>query len=414
MGVAREESVEFPVWYEPQLGAKAPQIAAFEHCRGLLQRWTAEAGANPGVPLVVHVSSGASGDGNPQVAVSKLMELATPAGPPLLLQAHLAASAAAAATSLYPSNYVYLTLGSARDLFRRASLLPPHLVEALRDANTAVNSGARGLIYNAKISDVIRLFGLVKPNARLAVEGRRALDDPVSSAGALPRLSPILRALGRRSDDSLERTAARRRARGIVVLVLDRSAADPFSGAMQMPFFKLQDQANDVLKQISKLGDLAVDAAIVSYGLGAAGEPEDPHDVRRAAGRSNRRALWRLGRGRDPRRAIRRATFQRRRRPGDGRSQEADLFRSGADDRRPAPSGLRGGRPHRRRLVLATSLGTAAPVVLHLTRGYFDPAEIEQAAAALAEVRTSAGPVTLYHWVATETPHKSLDLSGRR
>ena len=49
-----------------------------------------------------------------------------------------------------------------------------------------------------------------------------------------------------------------------------------------------------------------------------------------------------------------------------------------------------------------------APLVLHLTRGAGSAAELEQAIAPLASVSTAAGPVTLYHWVATESPHKSL------
>ena len=412
LGVAREESVEFPVWYEPQLGAKAPQIAAFEHCRGLLQRWTAEAGANPGAPLVVHVSSGASGDGNPQLAVSKLMELATPAGPPLLLQAHLAASAAAAATSLYPSNYVYLTLGSARDLFRRASLLPPHLVEALRDANTPVNPGARGLIYNAKISDVIRLFGLVKAHTRdWPWKGGAALDDPVSSAGAAPappRADSSPRS-GAEATIPLSGPPPHGAVRAaLVVLMLDRSAADPFSGAMQMPFFKLQDQANDVLKQISKLGDLAVDSAIVSYGLGAAGEAEIRTTFDGPLAGQTVVRCGALAEG-----AIRVEQFDEQLSNGVGGLVTVARKKPIYFDLEPTT-----GDPPQAAFAAAARIAAdwcsqhpsacLAPVVLHLTRGYFDPVEIEQAAAALAEVRTSGGPLTLYHWVATETPHKSL------
>jgi hypothetical protein len=410
LGVAREESVEFPVWYEPQLGAKAPQIAAFEHCRGLLQRWAAEAGANPGVPLVVHVSSGASGDGNPQVAVGKLMELSTPAGPPLLLQAHLAASAAAA-TALYPSNYVYLTLGSARDLFRRASLLPPHLIEALRDTKTAVNAGARGLIYNAKISDVIRLFGLVKAHTRdWPSKGGATLDDALSAGAAAlapPRAasSPLS---GAEATIPLSAPPHDGERAALVVLVLDRSAADPFSGAMQMPFFKLQDQANDVLKQISKLGDLAVDAAIVSYGLGAAGEPE----IRTTFdGPLAGQAVVRCGALAEG--AIRVEQFDEQVSNGVGGLVTIARKKPIYFDLEPTT-----GDPPQAAFAAAARIAAdwcsqhpsarLAPVVLHLTRGYFDPAEIEQAAAALAAVRTSAGPVTLYHWVAAETPHKSL------
>lgn len=406
MGVAREEAVEFPVWYEPRLGAKAPQIAAYDFCRGLLQRWSAEAGKNPAAPLVVHIASGASGDGNPQVAVGKLLELSTPGGPPLVLQAHLAATAAVA-SSLYPSSFVYLTLGSARDLFRRASLLPPHLVEALREAKATVNAGARGLIYNAKISDVIRLLGLIKSHAsRWAISSGAASAAAADAAALTPHAPLTLEELT--PSPSSEPPAGGRQRAALVVLVLDRSAADPFSGGVQKPFFKLQDQANDALKQISKLGDLAVDAAVVSYGVGAGGEAEihaafdGPLAGKTFAGPSE------LAAG-----AIRVEQFEEQVSNGVGglvtMTRKKPIYFDLEPTTGAAP--LEAFAAAGRIVAEWTSQHPAAclaPIVLHLTRGYCDPAELEQAAAALAERKTAAGPVTLYHWIATETPHKSL------
>lgn len=401
MGVAREEVVEFPVWYEPRLDQKAPQIAAYDFCRGLIERWSAEAGKNPAAPLVVHVASGASGDGNPQVAVGKLLELQTPAGPPLVLQAHLAASAAVA-SSLYPSSFVYLTLGSARDLFRRASVLPPHLVEALREAKATVNAGARGLIYNAKISDVIRLLGLIKSHAS---------SWPVSSGAAEPAAltphAPL--ALEELAPTALSEPPGSDRERAaLVVLVLDRSAADPFSGGVQKPFFKLQDQANDVLKQISKLGELAVDAAVVSYGVGAGGEAEIHAAFDGPLAGKTLASPSELAAG-----AIRVEQFDEQVSNGVGGLVTMTRKKPIYFDLEPTT----GAAPVEAfaaaaRIVAEWSsqhpTACLAPIVLHLTRGYFDPAELEQAAAALAERRSAAGPATLYHWVATETPHKSL------
>lgn len=405
LGPPREEPVEFPVWYEPRLGAKAPQIAAYNFCRELLQRWSAEAGPNPGAPLVVHISAGASGDGNPQLAVGKLLELKTAGGAPIVLQAHLAA-AAAVASSLYPSSYVYLTLGSARDLFRRASVLPPHLLEALRAAKTTVNANARGLIYNAKISDLIRMLGLIKAHASSWPVS--AVAEPAAAeAAALTPHAPLT--LDELTPIPLSKPPASDRERAaLVVLVLDRSAADPYGGGTQMPFFKLQDHANEALKQVSKLGDLAIDAAIVSYGLGAAGEPE----VRTMfdgplAGQS----LVKAGALADG--AIRVEQFDEQVSNGVGGLVTVTRKKPIYFDLEPTMSAP----PQEAFAAVVRIVGDwasqhpaacLAPLVLHLTRGYFDPGEIEQAAAALAAVQTAAGPITLYQWVAPDAPHKSL------
>jgi hypothetical protein len=396
-GPPREETVEFPVWYEPNVGAKAPQVAAYSFCRDLLARWAADAGPSPGTPLVVHISSGASGDGNPQLAISKLMELTTPGGHPLVLQAHLAASAAVV-TSLYPSNYVYLTLGSARDQFRRASVLPPHLVEALQAAHVTVNPGARGLIYNAKIADLIQMLSLVKAHTQ-----RWPSKDGVPAATETAAEVPPKIAVGASSEASAggDRTA-------LVVLVLDRSLADPFAATVQNPVGRLQEHANDLLKQISKLAAGAVDVAIASYGLGSSGEVdvrstfEGPLAGKSIVGNAD------LASG-----AIRVEEAQEEVSNGIGglisvtRKKPIffDLEPTAAAPpvtafERVAELASEWCRQHR-----SASLAT---IVLHLTRGQIEPGDVDWAKEALGRVDSTASPVTLYHLVVTEEPHKSL------
>jgi hypothetical protein len=402
-GPPREETVEFPVWYEPAVGAKAPQIAAYSFCRDLIARWAADAGPSPGMPLVVHISAGASGDGNPQLAISKLMELTTPGGHPLVLQAHLAASAAVI-TSLYPSNYVYLTLGSARDQFRRASVLPPHLVESLQAAHVTVNPGARGLIYNAKIADLIQMLSLVKSHTQHWPSKGGA---PAPESAPAVAQAEALSVADSHPSDAAQAEAGKELA-ALVIFVLDRSVADPFAGDVQSPVGRLQEHANDLLKQISKLSAGAVDVATASYGLGASGEV----DVRSTfegplAGQTIVRQVD-LAAG-----AIRVEETQEEVSNGIGglisvtrkKPIYFDLEPTAAAPpvtafERVAEVAAEWCRQHRSACL--------APVVLHLTRGQIEPADIDWAKGALARVDSTAGPATLYHLVVTEEPHKSL------
>ncbi len=409
-GTSREETIEFPVWYAPTLGAKAPQIAAYNYCRELLGRWAAEAGPEAGVPLVVHVSSGASGDGNPQVAVSKLLELPAPVKPPLLLQCHLAASAAVAA-SLYPSSYVYLTMGSARDLFRRASVLPSQLAEALREAKVPVNPGARGLIYNAKISDVIRLFGLVKAHTQ-AWPSRGGLIAGEPQPAAEPSAAYAPGPESSYANDAIPLSElpgdAGREKAALVILMLDRSAADPFGGGLQMPFFRLQDHANDLLKQISKLGDLSVDAAAISYGLGAAAETEIRTGFDGPLAGKTIVPQRELADG-----AVRVEQFEEQVSNGVGGLVSITRKKPIYFDLEPT-----GGVSPVEAFAAAAGIvsdwqsqhptSCLAPVIVHLTRGEFDLAEIDQAAASLSGPQGVAGAPTLYHLIITETPHRSV------
>jgi hypothetical protein len=400
IGPPREESVEFPVWYAPALGVKSPQIAAYQYCRDLLTRWAAESGPDVGAPLVIHITAGASGDGNPQRAVDELLQLSTPGGPPLVLMAHMAPSREAA-TLLYPSSHVYLTLGSARDLFRRVSPLPQHLVTALKDAKVPVNPAARGLIYNAKIIDVIRMFGLVSahtkdwPSKGAVVE---AAEEPVAG--------PAAEAAAPSETEAAPSPGAAEKAM-LLVLLLDRSVEDPFSGNVKNPCAVLQEHANDLLQQIGKLPDGSVEAAIASYGLDAGGQV----DVRAGfdgplAGRTT------VAQGELTAGAIRVDEVEEQISNGVGglitvRRKKPIYFE--LEPTAAAPTAEAFAAVAR---VVADWCGqhqaaSLAPVVLHLTRGRAEPAEIEQATGQLHEI-TAASPVVLYHLVATETPHKSL------
>lgn len=410
-GPPREESVEFPVWYAPTLGSKAPQIAAYGFCRDLISRWAADAGDQPGAPLVIHVSAGASGDGNPQVAVGKLMELTTPGGHPLVLQAHLAASAAVV-SSLYPSNFMYLTVGSARDLFRRASVLPPHLVEALHAAKVTINPGARGLVYNAKMADLIPLLGLVKAHTRdWPSKGAPAAAAPTATAPNTAAPAPAAGAGDAITAPAAGSSAAAGPAIGessaLVVLVLDRSVTDPFSGSLQNPVARLQEHANDLLKQIGKC-PVALDVAIVSYGLGSSGEVEvrDTFEGPLAGKRIVPAAELADG-------AIRVEECEEQVSNGIGGLITLNRKKPIYFDVEPTA----GAPPVTAFETVASIAGEwcgqhrqprLAPIVLHLTRGHIEPGDVDWAAGALAKVDTVAGPVTLYHLVVTEEPHKSL------
>ncbi|HVX09788.1 MAG TPA: hypothetical protein VHC22_01170 [Pirellulales bacterium] len=405
-GPPKEETVEFPVWYAPAVGAKAPQIAAYSFCRDLISRWAADAGPNPGTPLVVHISAGASGDGNPQLAISKLMELTTPGGHPLLLQAHLAASAAVV-TALYPSNYVYLTIGSARDQFRRASVLPPHLTEALQAAHVTINPGARGLIYNAKIADLIQMLSLIKAHTQHwpSKAGTPAPAPAVPQPVAEP--APAAAATDEPAADVSGKTPA-----VLIALVLDRSLADPFAGSVQNPVGRLQEHANDLLKQISKLPNGNADVAIVSYGLGSAGDV----DVRSTfEGPLTGQSIVHHSALADG--AIRVEETEEQVSNGIGGLIAVTRKKPIFFDLEPTAAAPPVTAFERVAELAAgwcreNRSACLSPIVLHLTRGQLDPNDVDWMKGALDKVDSAVGPVTLYHLIVTEEPHKSLAYPG--
>ncbi len=412
-GTVREETVSLPIWYAASLGEKAPEIAGYNYCRDLLSRWLSSAGPDPGVPLVVHVFSSASGDGNPQMAVAKLMEVATPLGPTLLLQAHLATSAALV-TTLYPSSLAYVTLGAPRDLFRRVSPLPAHLVDALREARVTINANARGMLHNGKIADLIRFFGLIKAHAKTWPYKQTAATvagsaDPVAGPAA-GSADFCTRSEGAAADEaSLPKSPtgqAGGEKAGLALFVLDRSVADPFGGNMENPCIKLQEQANDLLKQISKLKDGQLDVAILSYGLDGTNQTEVRTTFDGPLAGKTVVPHTDLATG-----ALRVEEHEEQVSNGIGGLVTVTRKNPVYYDIEPAGSALP--------IEAFAAAGQIAvewcahhpaaclpPVLLHLTRGQPDDTAMEQAAAKFQSDSSSAGVV--YHLIMTESPHKSL------
>jgi hypothetical protein len=397
-GKPREESVSFPIWYAPASGDKAPQVAAYDACRELITRWS-EQHAGQGPAIVVHVQSGASGDGNPQMAVGKLFALSAPVGPPIVMQIHLGSTSQVVPAS-YPSNPQYLTVGSSRDLFQRASALPDDWLAALRQNKVAVNKGARAMLYNAKISDVIRAFGLIKTHLQSFAVDSGLSDDPPKSVGQV--------AAGEGPSDTSTAEASHPEKAALLIFVLDRSVADPFAGDIQNPCGKLQDHANDLLKQVSKLQDGRVEAAIVSYGIDSAGHV----DIRTTfdgplAGRTVV-SQAELADG-----ALRTDEVTEEVSNGVGglvavTRKKPIYFELEPTATAPPTDAFAAVGEIAAKWVEQHPTACVPPIVLHLTRGVVDPAAIEAAAARLQSVSTAAGPVVLYHLVSTEAPQKSL------
>ena len=415
-----DEPVNFSVWYEPVLGSKSPQIAAFGFCRDMLGRWKAATVSNSGQPLIMHVFSGASADGSPQVVINEILQTNGSDSKPIMVQCHMAASSSLITTA-FPSKQAYLASGMARDLFSRASELPQLMLETLKTAKIKVQSAGRALIHNAKISDLFHCLQLVKQHVASNAGG-------LSSAVTVPTVStPVVSPVnvtpaesspsgeGVQSIDSQQTTAIsptlhhEGEAVGLAVFVLDRSVADPLGGSLVNSCSKLQEAANEILKQLStkQCLDLAIDTAIISYGQGSDGLP----DIRSTfdgplAGRSFVRN------SELPAGAIRVEEMETQVSNGVGGIVTINKKIPIYYDVEPAG----GTSPQAAFAAAASIIGEwcgqhatgLSPMILHLTRGSQVPEEIVAAVTEVSSLHTSAGQVLIHHLVITETPHKSL------
>jgi len=408
-GSVIEERVPFSVWYEPVLGAKSPQIAAFRFVRELIERRS----AGGGQALVVHVFAGSSGDGSPQKAVEELLAAA---GGPLVAQCHVASSAALVTTA-YPSKQAFLAAPLARDLFARASEVPEHLLECLRAAKVRFHQRARAVVHNAKMADLFRCLQLAKYHVlgNGAAVPSSISQSPVTPAApvgvaTLETVPPTEASAGDRPAESHAGGGNLGSPReSLVVLILDRSVDDPYAGNTGNPCMRLQEAANELIKQLStkNLAALPIDVGIVSYGQGNDGQPE----VRAAFdGPLSGRSLVRNSELPDG--AIRVEEEETQISNGAGGLITIKKKTPIYFDVEPSTAATPQGAFEAAALMLREWCDRhphgAAPFVLHLTRGSHAPADIEAAAAMVGGLGTSAGQSLLHVLVATEAPHKSL------
>lgn len=410
-GTFEETLIDFPVWYSPSVGGKAPQIAAFRFCRDLIDRWNASHEGDNGQPLLIHVFSGTSGDGNPQMVIQDLLQLDSHGGRPLLVQCHMASSSALV-TSAFPSKQAFLTAGLARDLYSRSSELTVAMRDALKAIRAVVQPAARALVHNAKMVDLFRCLELAKCH----VAGNGAPSPVAATAPAPPSGEAVTPSTENPGAVAVSASPApvspavhQGEMVGLAVLILDRSVADPFGGSLSNPCSRLQEAANEVLKQLSTKQCLAVavDVAIISYGAGSDGQP----DIRSTfdgplAGKGVVRN------SELPDNAIRVEESETEVPNGVGGLITIkkktpiyfDVEPAGRTDPQPAFSAAAS--------IIGDWCGQHAsgfpPIVLHFTRGEHAPGEIEAAVGVIAGLSTSAGPVVLHHLIATEGPCKSV------
>jgi hypothetical protein len=393
----REEPVAFPIWYEPQSGGGGPQIAAFEHVKSLVRDRIA---AHPGAPmLVVHVCAAASTDGNPHQAVADVQALGEGV---LVFHAHLG-TAANVPPTLYPANRAYLPIGGTRDMFDRSSPLPPPLVSHLKQVPLIINPGARGMIYNARLADLIRMLGLVKEHTRgwIATTESATADIPLHVPLESPPPEPANVGAPAFEEPAAETTAPATDAARLLLLLVDRSVTDPFSGDPRNAYARLQERANELLTRFALKPDPNLHVGMTIYGLDVLGLPEIRSGFDGSLSGKAIVAAAELEAG-----ALRRERVTEEIPNGVGglievpREKLAFLELEPTRACSPVPAfeaikslleGWESEHPS----------GTSPPIVLHLTRG-------GQAEAELREAVALARGAAVYHLVVTEEPRSSV------
>jgi hypothetical protein len=158
-GEMLEMTVEVPVWVFPVAQGGTPMCHALLKAHEVLTEWIDEH-QQSFPPIVVHITDGESGDGDPIPYAESLTSLATDDGNVLLFNCHL--SATAADKFMFPASDEVLPDEYSRILFEMSSELPQSFVEIAINEGMGgeIQEGARGMAYNTDMSTLIRFLDL--------------------------------------------------------------------------------------------------------------------------------------------------------------------------------------------------------------------------------------------------------------
>jgi len=152
-----EQTIKFPVWFEPQAGGGTPMCEAIARAAEEIAVWC-DAHPESYPPTILHITDGESTDGNPEPLAAQLGQIQTNDGPILMFNLHLSSSEANSIA--FPSSEQALPNGFAKMLFRVSSVLPEHLIKYAQELGNSVVMEARGFIFNGDAADIVDFFNI--------------------------------------------------------------------------------------------------------------------------------------------------------------------------------------------------------------------------------------------------------------
>lgn len=152
-----ERKIKFPVWFDPTSSGGTPMCAGLTTAAEELVRWC-DTHENNYPPTVIHVTDGASTDGDPEHVASAIRQISTGDGSCLLFNLHV--SAEQGESTKFPSSESHLVDSYAKLLFRMSSVLPSHVAKIAGDKGYSMSELARGFMFNADPKDIANFFDI--------------------------------------------------------------------------------------------------------------------------------------------------------------------------------------------------------------------------------------------------------------
>ena|SRR5256885_3856969 len=153
-----DQSVRFPIWFDPVANGGTPMCQALGTAQSMLTGWLAH---HPTCfpPVVIHITDGESTDGDPAIAMRAITDLTSTDGKVLLFNLHLSSSNSRAIS--FPDSAAELSDQYSLMLFNGASTLTPFMRDvAARDHGLRVSDGSKAFVLNADLTLVVQALDI--------------------------------------------------------------------------------------------------------------------------------------------------------------------------------------------------------------------------------------------------------------
>lgn len=152
-----EQSIKFPIWFEPYANGGTPMCHAITKAAEVLVAWS-DSHPNCYPPTVLHITDGESTDGDPETLSTQLRQIQTGDGTVLMFNLHVSTSGASPIE--FPASETTLPDTYAKLLFRMSSLLPEHLIKFSREKGFKTGMESRGFMFNADAIQIVDFFDI--------------------------------------------------------------------------------------------------------------------------------------------------------------------------------------------------------------------------------------------------------------
>jgi hypothetical protein len=165
-----EQSAKFPVWFDPKQDGGTPMRQALATALDHLASWC-DAHSDSYPPTILHVTDGASTDGDPSDAADAIKKISTSDGSCLLFNLHV--TGATGRDVLFPDSVSAISDPYARQLFDMSSPMPNHVLRYAGSKGYSLSDGARGYIFNGDAKGIVDFFDIGTRAATMNVDPNR-------------------------------------------------------------------------------------------------------------------------------------------------------------------------------------------------------------------------------------------------